>query len=87
MRGRLQYGILFLLVVIACVGVLAWSIISRGFSAKDEPGAAEAFIARGFRHMAIPRRAREARKFLPEQGSISPITARFVTETTAKARL
>jgi len=61
MRSRLQYGILFVLVVLVSVGVLAWSIISRGFSARDEPGAAEAFIARGFRHLAIPRKAREAR--------------------------
>jgi mono/diheme cytochrome c family protein len=67
MRGRLQYGILFVLVVVACVGVLAWAVLSRGFSARDEPGAAEAFIARGFRHMAIPRKAREARN--PVQSS------------------
>jgi len=61
MRSRLQYGILFVLVVLVSVGVLAWSILSRGFSARDEPSAAEAFIARGFRHLAIPRKAREAR--------------------------
>jgi len=57
---RFKYGILLFLVV-AALGGLVWSMISRGFSAKDEPNSAEAYIARGFRRMAIPRKAREAR--------------------------
>jgi mono/diheme cytochrome c family protein len=34
-------------------------LVSRGFSARDEPTSAEAFVARRLRHSGIPRRARD----------------------------
>ena len=42
-----------------CVGGIAlWYVVSSGFSAKDQPGAAERLIAGRVRNMAIARRAR-----------------------------
>ena len=50
-----------LFAVIVAIGIVSvWSIAGRGFSAKAEPGAIEAFIARRVRSLATPRSAREA---------------------------
>ena len=48
------------LVVLVIVGGLAAAVvvIRRGFSARDEPSLAEAFIARRLRSLAVPSRAR-----------------------------
>lgn len=43
------------------LGVGGYLFLSRGFSAKASPTAAEAFIARRLRLLAIPRRARDAK--------------------------
>ena len=59
-RSKTKYVGLMLLAVILAIVALGWMMISRGFSAKLEPNAAEAFIARRFRRLAIPRGAREA---------------------------
>ena len=57
MRAR---TIAALIVVLVLVGGLAAAVatIRRGFSARDEPSRAEAFVARRLRHLAIPSRAR-----------------------------
>ena len=60
-RGRSQYVLLLLLVVVGGVVVLAWYLVSRGFSARDEPSAAEAYVARRMRRMGIPSKATAAR--------------------------
>src|SRR5262249_54250180 len=57
-RIRFQY-VLLLLILVGIVGGVAY-ILSRGISARGEPSAAEAFIARRLRHLAIPRPARAA---------------------------
>jgi len=57
-RIRFQY-VLLLLIVVGIFGGVAY-ILSRGISARGEPSAAETFIARRLRHLAIPRAAREA---------------------------
>ena len=57
-RIRFQY-VLLLLILVGILGGVAY-ILSRGISARAEPSAAEAFIARHLRHLAIPRAAREA---------------------------
>lgn len=44
-----------ILLVAAAVG---YSMIHRGISARDEPGAVEAFLARRMRHWAISAKAR-----------------------------
>jgi mono/diheme cytochrome c family protein len=60
-RTRSIFVLLILLVVVGTVGVLGWYMLSRGFSARDEPSSAEAFVARRFRRLAIPSKARAAR--------------------------
>jgi len=62
-RIRFQY-VLLLLILVSIVGGVAY-ILSRGISARAEPSAAEAFIARRLRHLAIPRAAREAMNPVP----------------------
>jgi len=57
-RIRFQY-VLLLLILVGIVGGVAY-ILSRGISARAEPSAVEAFIARRLRHLAIPRAGREA---------------------------
>ena len=54
---RIKY-VVAVAILIAAVGAGAY-ILSRGFSARDEPTAVEAFIARRLRLLAIPRHARE----------------------------
>jgi mono/diheme cytochrome c family protein len=52
--------LLILLVFVACAFLAAGAyLVARGFSARDEPTHTEAFIARGLRHLGVPRRARE----------------------------
>lgn len=51
-------AVLTLLVVISSVGL--WRFLRHGVSARDEPWAVEALIARQVRHLAIPSGAREA---------------------------
>src|SRR6266850_2737965 len=49
-------------------GVAALVVIRRGFSARDEPSRAEAFIARRLRSLAVPSRA----KNLPNPVAVTP---------------
>ncbi len=61
MRTRTKVG-LVVLAVMALTGILAMELILRhGFSARDEPTAIEAFVARRLRHLAVPRAARKMR--------------------------
>jgi mono/diheme cytochrome c family protein len=50
------------LVAATFVGAIAigWSIVRRGFSARDEPSSVEKFVARRVRGFAVPARARAA---------------------------
>ncbi len=50
-----------MVIAVAAVGLWGWSVLSRGFSARDEPSSVEAFIAGRLRRMAIPRAAREVK--------------------------
>ena len=54
----MKYAIPFL-VTVALVVVAGVYVVSRDFSARDNPNAAEVFIARQLRHLAVPRRARQ----------------------------
>ena len=59
MKAGTRLG-LILVGVTALGGALAvFSLLRHGVSARDEPTALEAFIARRVRHWAVPRRARE----------------------------
>jgi mono/diheme cytochrome c family protein len=48
-----------LLLAAACL--YGWSIVARGFSAREEPSSAEAFLARRLQRLAIPSGARVVR--------------------------
>jgi mono/diheme cytochrome c family protein len=61
--------------LLAGLVLLGLSIIRRGFSARDTPGRAEAFVARRIRRMAGPAGARQLRNPVPAGG-----------ETLARAR-
>jgi len=60
-RGNYKYLILIVLIAVAGVSLWGWTVLSRGFSARDEPGSTEAFVAGRMRRMAIPRTARDAK--------------------------
>jgi len=65
MRARSRI-VLVLAVIVVFAGGLGTRVVLRGgVSARDEPGPAEAFLARRLRHLAIPRRARTARNPVP----------------------
>jgi mono/diheme cytochrome c family protein len=57
---RKKYLLLFVATLVL-LAVGGYFYLSRGFSAKASPTAAEAFIARRLRLLAIPRRARDAK--------------------------
>jgi mono/diheme cytochrome c family protein len=44
---------------------LGWTMIKRGFSARDEPSAIEAFIARNVRRLGVPTSARNLTNPVP----------------------
>ena len=65
-------------------------VIRHGFSARDEPTRAEAFVAQRLRHLAVPSRAKALQNpvaLTPRcsrpHAPTSPITARSATPTTA----
>lgn len=60
MRKLRALSLLGVLVILGIVG-FGWYMFSRGFSARTDPNAIEAFIAPRLRNLAIPREAREAK--------------------------
>src|SRR3989442_6299010 len=66
---RMKYAIPFL-VAVALVVAAGVYVMSRGFSARDNPNAAEVFIARQLRHMAVPRGARQMRNPVPASTAV-----------------
>ena len=59
------------IVLIAAAGVgLVLAFVWRGVSAKAQPSTAEAFLARGLRHLAIPADAREVGNPLPARPDV-----------------
>jgi len=60
-RTNLKYAALIVVIAVAFIALWGWIVLSRGFSARDEPSAVEAFVAGRLRRMAIPRAAREAK--------------------------
>ena len=67
-RRRIKY-LLWALVIAGFVGGVAY-FVSRGFSAREEPSAAEAFIARRLRRLAIPRADRNAANPVPASPAV-----------------
>jgi len=60
-RTQLKYAGVLLAVIFAASVALGWMVLSRGFSARLEPNATEAYVARHVRRLAIPRSARDAK--------------------------
>ena len=57
--------LLGVLAALALVGWFGYQSYTTGFSAKEEPNAMEALIARQLRHLAIPMENRRLRNPLP----------------------
>ena len=53
------------LLFVAIIGLALAYFISHGFSARDEPMAIEAWVARQLRHIAVPRAARKMANPIP----------------------
>jgi len=66
---RMKYAIPFLVAVALFVAAGVYAV-SRGFSARDNPNAAETFIARQLRHMAVPRGARQMTNPVPASAEV-----------------
>lgn len=61
MKRAVKVGLVLLLLVAGAGFVGLWLFIQHGISARDEPTAVEAFVARRLRHLAVPRADRDAR--------------------------
>ena len=65
MKKQTKIGlVVFVALALTAVLGMGW-ILSHGFSARDEPTAIEALIARRLRHLAVPRAAREMQNPVP----------------------
>lgn len=59
-----KFAVALLLVLVAAGAALAL-LLAHGFSARDQPSSAEAFVAGRLRHLAVPRSGREAKNPIP----------------------
>jgi mono/diheme cytochrome c family protein len=60
---RVQTKHVFVILVVALAGVCiyGWSVIDRGFGARETPSPVEAFLARRLRRLVTPTAARDAK--------------------------
>ncbi len=65
MTTRTKVGLAVALLALAGGAVAVKRFLDHGVSARDQPTALEAFVARRLRHLAVPRRLREARNPVP----------------------
>jgi mono/diheme cytochrome c family protein len=59
-----RFAVIFVMaviVILAAVGGMGYYFVQRGFSARGEPSALEAFVAKRVRRLSIPSRAREVK--------------------------
>jgi mono/diheme cytochrome c family protein len=61
----LKAAVFLILAAALAAGGVAWSIVRRGVSARDEPTAVERVVARRLRHLAVPRGQRDAVNPIP----------------------
>ena len=59
MTRKAKYLALFIVIAVAAACLLGWSMLSQGFSARDEPGSIETYVAGRLRSMAVPRTMRD----------------------------
>ena len=69
-RSTLKYAVLIVVLAVAGLSLWGWTVLSRGFSSKDEPSFAEAWVAGRVRRMALPRAAHETRNPLKESPEV-----------------
>jgi mono/diheme cytochrome c family protein len=66
MTKPLKRGLaLIMLLIVVGAATALWLFVQHGFSARDQPTALEAFVARRLRHLAVPRSARQATNPVP----------------------
>lgn len=65
MNRPLKYSLLGAVLVLLILGAGTVVLVRRGFSARDEPSAMEALMARTMRNLAVPAKAREMRNPVP----------------------
>ena len=76
-REQFRYGVFVFLSFLAVAFAVGWSIVRRGFSARDEPSSVEKFVARRVRRLAVPARAR---------GTKNPVSPRSDEATAGRSR-
>lgn len=66
MSKQFKIGLVIIVAVLVTGAVAAvWVLLQHGFSARDQPTALEALVARQMRRLAIPRSARQATNPVP----------------------
>lgn len=65
MTKQMQVVLVIVVLVGAGAATTVWLLLQHGFSARDQPMAVEAFVARRLRHLAVPRSARQAKNPVP----------------------
>lgn len=65
MAPRTKLALVALLLALLALGGYGWSLVRRGFSAREEPSAPEAALARKLRHLSVPSGARKAKNPVP----------------------
>lgn len=67
-RNRVFWLLAFAIVILVVAGALA--TVRRGFSARDQPSAAEVYVARIARKLAIPSKARSEKNPFPPSAEV-----------------
>src|SRR5713101_6358461 len=65
MTQRSKVGLALVLLAVVGAATAVAVLVQHGFSARDQPTAIEAFVARRLRHLAVPRSARQAKNPIP----------------------
>ena len=70
--------LLLLIVVLAGAAYEGWSVIRRGFSARDNPSALEAYVARAVRRLSVPAAVKQTKNpFTPTPEVLAEARAHF----------
>lgn len=78
MTRRVRFSLVALALVLFAGGLVLALLLRRGFSAREEPTAYEAAIARRLRHLAVPAAARRMKNPVPlEDGVLAEGRAHF----------
>lgn len=65
MTQRAKIGLVIIVLAVAGTATAGAVLVQHGVSARDQPTAVEAFVARGLRHLAVPRSARQEKNLVP----------------------